>query len=286
MILQKLVIRFKTMNYKAYHFTIHPVNPGTDILIAVLGEDAFESFTTTDTGFTAYIPASALLETDLSNLHFDDFTFTLHIENIAEQNWNANWEASFEPVEVEDLVYIHANFHTPSIQATFNIEITPKMSFGTGHHDTTWQMCKALFSISIKDKVVLDMGCGTGVLAILAKKLGAASTLAIDIDEWSVENTIENCGVNNVPEIEVKKGDANLLPTHAQFDIILANINKNILKQDMKAYYNCLQTNGYLLLSGFFTTDVEELTQHATAIGFILDYTSSKNSWAIIQLKK
>ncbi len=274
------------MNYRAYHFTITPLHPGTDILMAVLGEDAFESFTTTEKGFIAYAPELANIETDFKHLKFDDFTFVLEIETIAAQNWNANWEANFEPVEVEDLVYIHANFHAPSTQAQFNIEITPKMSFGTGHHDTTWQMCKAMFTIPLSNKVVLDMGCGTGVLAILAKKLEAITTLAIDIDEWSVENTIENCMVNNVPEIEVKKGDASLLPTQATFDCILANINKNILKQDLKTYYTCLKANGYLLLSGFFTTDVEELTQHATNIGFTFDYTSSKNGWAIIQLKK
>jgi ribosomal protein L11 methyltransferase len=274
------------MNYKAYHFTITPAHPGTDILMAVLGEDAFESFTTTDKGFIAYAPEQANIETDLENLKFDDFTFIVEIETIAAQNWNANWEASFEPVEVEDLVYIHANFHAASTKTQFNIEITPKMSFGTGHHDTTWQMCKAMFAMPIANKVILDMGCGTGVLAILAKKLGAIDTLAIDIDEWSVENTIENCEVNKVSSIVVKKGDASLLPTQAQFDVILANINKNILKQDMKAYYNCLQTNGYLLLSGFFTTDVEELTQHSARLGFRFDYTSSKNGWAIIQLRK
>lgn len=274
------------MSYFAYHFTVTPVQPGSDILIALLGEDAFESFDTNETGFVAYLPESAVMEMDFKQLKFDDFTFTLTIETIADQNWNANWEASFEPVEVENLVYIHANFHAPSAQAQFNIEITPKMSFGTGHHDTTWQMCKAMFSLPILNKVVLDMGCGTGVLAILAKKLGATATLAIDIDEWSVENTIENCQVNNTSDIEVKKGDARLLPTEAKFDVILANINKNILKQDMQAYYNCLQTNGYLLLSGFFITDVEELTQHATQLGFSFDSTSSKNAWAIIQLLK
>lgn len=274
------------MNYKAYHFTVTPLQPGTDILMAILGEDAFESFDNTPTGFIAYVSEDVTVETDLSQLQFEDFTFSYKIEHITAQNWNASWEANFEPVEVEELVYIHANFHAPSSKAVYNIEITPKMSFGTGHHDTTWQMCKALYQLDVKNKTVLDMGCGTGVLAILAKKMGSGKTLAIDIDAWSVENSIENCNVNKTPDIEVKLGDANLLPKSVTFDIILANINKNILKQDMLAYFNCLQTNGYLLLSGFFTTDVEELVSHACAIGFKPDYNSSRNGWAVIQLVK
>ncbi len=274
------------MSYLAYHFTVTPVQPGSDILIALLGEEAFESFDATETGFIAYLPASATLNLDVNALHFSDFTFQWFSETIADQNWNAAWESSFEPVVVENLVCIRAHFHPLQTQVKYNIEITPKMSFGTGHHDTTWQMCKALFELELQDKTVLDMGCGTGVLAILAKKLGASEVQAIDIDAWSVENTIENCQVNKVSSMVVKKGDASLLPTHAQFDIILANINKNILKQDMKSYYNCLQINGYILLSGFFNTDVEELTQHATSLGFTFDYTNSKNGWAIIQLKK
>jgi ribosomal protein L11 methyltransferase len=274
------------MNYLAYHFKVTPTQPGTDILIAILGEEAFESFDTSEEGFVAYISDEHILQTDLTALVFEDFKFSYRVEKIETQNWNATWEANFEPVEVENIVYIHANFHAPSSTTKYNIEITPKMSFGTGHHDTTWQMCKALHSLKLKGKSVLDMGCGTGVLAILAKKMGSGRTLAIDIDAWSVENSIENCEVNQTVDIEITQGDATLLPNVPSFDIILANINKNILKQDMLRYFNCLNPGGYLLLSGFFTTDVEELVAHASNLHFKIDDHSSRNGWAIMQLKK
>lgn len=274
------------MKYLAYHFTVLPPQPGSDILIALLGEGAFESFDTTANGFTAYLPESADPGVNLSAIELEGTSFQWIIEEIAEQNWNASWESNFEPVVVENLVCIRAHFHPHHNDVKYNIEITPKMSFGTGHHDTTWQMCKALFDLDVIQKSVLDMGCGTGVLAILAKKLGAGKTLAIDIDEWSVENSIENCQVNGASDIDVKKGDASVLPEKPTFDVILANINKNVLKQDMNRYFGCMNTNGHLLLSGFFTTDVEELKQQATLCGFQYSETSSRNGWAILHLKK
>lgn len=274
------------MKYLAYHFTVSPPQPGSDILIALLGEGNFESFDTTANGFTAYLPQREEPGVDLSEIELEDTSFQWTIEEIEEQNWNANWESNFEPVVVENLVCIRAHFHPHHDDVKYNIEITPKMSFGTGHHDTTWQMCKALFDLNVNHKSVLDMGCGTGVLAILAKKLGAGKTLAIDIDEWSVENSIENCLVNGAAEIEVKKGDASILPEQPTFDFILANINKNVLKQDMNRYLHCMNPGGHLLLSGFFTTDVEELKQHAAQCGFHYVETGARNGWAILHLKK
>jgi ribosomal protein L11 methyltransferase len=162
----------------------------------------------------------------------------------------------------------------------------PKMSFGTGHHQTTRLMCKKLFEIDLKNKHVLDMGCGTGILAILANLLGATSILGIDIDEWSVENSIENCKENNSSNIKIKKGNVKLLTKEKKFEIILANINKNILKSDMPKYSNTLATNGFLLLSGFFTTDVEELKQVATENNLKFISSNNENEWAMMLLQK
>ena len=181
---------------------------------------------------------------------------------------------------------MRAHFHDKADNVKHDIVITPKMSFGTGHHDTTWLVSKTMFSLDFKNKSVLDMGCGTGILAILAKQLGATTLLGIDIDDWSIENSIENAEINDCSEIEFKKGDATLLPKQETFDIILANINKNILKQDLPNYFTCLKKGGYILLSGFFSADVEELKKLAQTIGFTFIESYNKNEWAVIKLVK
>lgn len=274
------------MNYTQYVFIVTPPEPGTDILIALLGELGFESFVQTDVGFEAYIHSENKVETDINLLSFDDFTFNYKKYEIPKTNWNEEWEKNFHPVFVDDLVCIRAHFHEPQSQVKFDIIITPKMSFGTGHHDTTWLMSKTMFDIPLKNARVLDMGCGTGILAILAKLLGARTVMGIDIDDWSIENSIENAEINQISDIEFKKGDVSLLPKTPQFDTILANINKNVLKNDMASYYQCLNNDGYLLLSGFFTADVEELRALATSIGFKFEQNFNKNEWAVIKLKK
>lgn len=274
------------MNYIQYTFTVSPPEPGSDILIALLADLGFESFNNTDNGFEAYIQEDTDNEQDIKELAFPDFSFSYNRVLIPKTNWNEEWEKNFNPVYVEDLVCIRAHFHPKSEQATHDIIITPKMSFGTGHHDTTWLVSKTMFELNFKQKAVLDMGCGTGILAILAQQLGAGSILGIDIDDWSIENSVENAAINHALEIEFKKGDAGLLDTPNAFDIILANINKNVLKMDMGTYYSSLKPKGYLLLSGFFTTDVEELTKLATTIGFNVEASYHKNEWAVIKLKK
>ncbi|MES2513323.1 MAG: 50S ribosomal protein L11 methyltransferase [Bacteroidota bacterium] len=274
------------MDYIQYAFTVSPPEPGSDILIALLADLGFESFTQNDTGLDAYIQEELDNEHLVKELSFDDFVFSYIRTAIPKTNWNEEWEKSFNPVYVDDLVCIRAHFHPASENVKHDIIITPKMSFGTGHHDTTWLVSKTMFSLSFKESTVLDMGCGTGILAILSKQLGAAKVSGIDIDEWSIENSIENAGINNASDIEFKKGDASLLPAQETYDVILANINKNVLKKDLPAYYTCLKKEGYLLLSGFFTTDVEELKQLATGIGFSFDESYHKNEWAVIKLKK
>ncbi len=274
------------MNYIQYTITVSPQEPGSDILIALLADFGFESFTQNETNLDAYIQVELENESLVKDLNFKDFTFSYTRTEIPKTNWNEEWEKNFSPVYVDDLVCVRAHFHDKSINVKHDIVITPKMSFGTGHHDTTWLVSKTMFSLDFKNKSVLDMGCGTGILAILAKLLGATKLLGIDIDDWSIENSIENAEINDCSKIEFKKGDATLLPKQETFDIILANINKNILKQDLPNYFNCLKKDGFLLLSGFFIADVEELKNLAKAIGFEFIESYQKNEWAVIKLKK
>lgn len=274
------------MDYIQYDFKVTPVEPGSDILIALLAELGFESFTQNDTGVEAYIQEEIENEELVKELSFEDFSFSYTRTVIPKTNWNEEWEKNFSPVYVDDLVCIRAHFHPKSNNIKHDIVITPKMSFGTGHHDTTWLVSKTMFSIPFTNTHVLDMGCGTGILAILAKQLGATKLLGIDIDDWSIENSIENAAINAAADIEFKKGDASILPGTETFDIILANINKNVLKKDLPAYYACLKKDGHLLLSGFFTADVEELKQLTQSIGFTFIESYNKNEWAVIKLKK
>lgn len=274
------------MNYLAYHFTVNPPQPGSEILAALIADFGFDSFDYTDKGFVAYIKEEDSGNVVLDDFTFDDFTFSLRVEKIAQTNWNEEWEKNFEPVLVDDLLLIRAPFHEKNNSVKHEIIIMPKMSFGTGHHQTTKLMCRELFNTNVKNKRVLDMGCGTGILAILAKQLGANDVLGIDIDEWSVENSIENCAVNNCSDIVIKKGDANLLANEKNFDLILANINKNILKNDIPAYAAKMNAGAKLFLSGFFTTDVEELTNVASTNNLKFVSTNNDNEWAMIVLEK
>jgi ribosomal protein L11 methyltransferase len=274
------------MDYIQYTFTVTPAEPGSDILIALLADLGFESFTQNDTGFEAYIQGAFDNEAALKELSFADFSFSYARTEIPKANWNEEWEKNFSPVYVDDLVCIRAHFHPAPDNVKHDIVITPKMSFGTGHHDTTWLMSKTLFSLGLNNKSVLDMGCGTGILAILARQLGATAVTGIDIDDWSIENSIENAEVNHINDIEFKKGDASLLPKKETFDVILANINKNVLKQDMASYFNALKKEGYLLLSGFFISDVEELKDLAVKTGFSFIENYGRNEWAVIKLRK
>ncbi len=273
-------------NYIAYYFKVEPPQPGTDILIASLGEAGFESFVENEEGFEAYISEELEKTINLTEFIFEDFKFTFEKEKIEHSNWNAEWEKNFEPVLVEDLLLIRAPFHAQVKNIKHEIVIMPKMSFGTGHHDTTWLMCKQLFDLDLKNKSVLDMGTGTGILAIVAKKLGASPIVGIDIDEWSAENAKENCIANDGAEIEIRLGDKELLDDYKGFDVILANINKNVLKIQIPLYSKLLKDNGILLMSGFFTTDVDELEKFANENKLKLVERYNKNDWAVMKLKK
>ena len=274
------------MAYLAYHFKVSPLQPGSEILIALIADFGFDTFDYSDVGFIAYINEEISTNLNFTDLKFDDFIYSYQIEKIKTINWNAEWEQNFDPVLVDDLLFIRAPFHEKNLSFKHEIVIMPKMSFGTGHHQTTRLVCKEMFSIDFYNKRVLDMGCGTGILAILSKKLGAKEVIGIDIDEWSVENSVENCSVNMFPEIQIKLGNVDLLKNEFHFDIILANINKNILKKDIQYYSEKLVTKGRIFLSGFFTTDINEIKDVANInnLNFIL--STNENEWAMMVFEK
>lgn len=274
------------MNYIAYRFVVNPPQPGSEILMAVIADLGFESFDHNDEGFDAYIPEDLAKDLNLAELIFNDFTYVYSTEKIEQVNWNAEWEKNFEPVVINDLLGIRAPFHEKNNSVKYEIVIMPKMSFGTGHHQTTRLACEQMSRIDFKDKRVLDMGTGTGILAIFAKQLGATDILGIDVDEWSVENALENCASNGATNIKIKRGDVESLLPEQPFDVILANINKNILKKQLPVYAQKIKAGGTLLLSGFFTTDVDELKQLGENLGFNFISIAHENEWAVLVLQK
>ncbi len=273
------------MNYIACTFLIEPreitVETVREILIAELGELGFESFTETDKGVTAYIQKKDWnnnLLNDVQILNSDDVKISFTIEEIEQVNWNEEWENNFEPITVNDLVGVRAPFHEKK-DLPYDIVIEPKMSFGTGHHETTHLMIQHLIGLDLKDKTVLDMGCGTGILAIFAEMRGAKQLDAIDIDTWCYENSLENVERNQCVNIKVYEGDASILG-NKKYDVIIANINRNILLQDISVYAKNLEKNGILLLSGFYTEDIPVIDKEASENGLKLQKTLERNNWA------
>ncbi len=243
--------------YLAYYFKVQPLSPAVEILIAELGEAGFESFVETDEGVNAYIQKEEWHDSILKNiqiLNSDEFEISFTSEEIAQTNWNAEWEKNFNPIIVDDTCTVRAPFHEVP-KTEYDIIIEPKMSFGTGHHETTHMMIQHILQNDFDGKTVLDMGCGTGILAILAEMKGAKHVDAIDIDNWCYQNSIENVERNNCDRIEVFEGDLSLLTE--QYDIILANINRNILLKDIMTYNEHLNKGGMLFVSGFYDNDVQ-----------------------------
>jgi len=260
-------------------------NPGnqekTEILIAEMAEKGFESFVEEDDHLLAYIPqkdysAEMLLQIDaFQNLDKEQVRFTV-IEN---QNWNAMWESNYPPVKIANRCFIHAPFHKPDPEADFNILVKPKMAFGTAHHETTAMMVELLLDEPVSGKRVLDMGCGTGVLAILAALKGAKDVTAIDNDEWAYRNALENAALNTVDFIDIDLGDGSLLKGKKGFDLILANINKNILLNDMEVYAKALNANGKIIFSGFYAEDLEDIRKATKPNGLNFVLHISRNNW-------
>ena len=278
------------MDYVQYSLSPIPFEPWNEILVAELSEIGFESFMEEEKIVLAYIPESSentvAIESILESFKTkNDLVFTWSRKNIEHQNWNAVWESNFEPVFIENSLSIVAPFHDASFRRNRVIEIDPKMSFGTGHHQTTFLMCQEILSLSLEGKSILDMGTGTGVLAILAEQLGAKQCIAIDIESWSVENTKSNALRNGCSKIIALEGGSSKIPS-MQFDYIFANINKNVLKEQMKTYALNLKPDGIILLSGFFITDVDELVLFANKLGLSKVGIREKENWALIKLKK
>lgn len=268
------------MNYIGYYFEIEPLQPGSDILIAELGEEGFESFVETEKGISAFIQKKDWHKDILKNIQIlssGEFRITFTYEEIEQVNWNTEWEKNFEPIRVNDTVSVRAPFHEKT-DLPYEIVIEPKMSFGTGHHETTHLMIQQLLNVDLKDKTVLDMGSGTGILAIMAELRGAKSVDAIDIDDWCYENAMENAERNNCKKIQVFKGDAALL-AEKNYDVIIANINRNVLINDLPVYYKCLNKEGVLLLSGFYREDIPYIRKAATGLGLKESDLLEKNNW-------
>lgn len=269
------------MNYYACSFS----NPDNEVLkdmfMELLGTIGFDSFMDTEDGFEAYCQESALDETELDEIlrmeQFADVSL-LKKELIPDQDWNATWEASYDPVIINELCRIRAPFHKVEGTYRYDLVIEPKMSFGTAHHETTSQIIELMLQSEFSGLNVLDMGSGTGVLAILAKKLGSAMTVAIDNDEWAYRNALDNIRLNDENEIVVELGDASSL-NDRQFDVILANINRNILLRDMKEYVKSLVENGRIFFSGFYEEDLVLITKEAEHLGLKYVNHVTKNNW-------
>lgn len=259
-----------------------------DVLIAELGEIGFESFIDSDKGFLAYIKHDLFDENSLTQIQIiaaNPEIFNYSYQLVEDQNWNAVWESNYDAVVIADRCGIRAPFHPENKEVEFDLVIEPKMSFGTAHHETTSNMIEFLLEEDLEGKSVLDMGCGTSVLAILAAKRGGVNIYAIDNDEWAYENSLENIERNHVPEIKVLLGDAALLHDMG-FDVIIANINRNILLNDIKSYVNVLNDNGVLLMSGFYEQDIAAIKEETEKYNLSFDRYKLKNNWVAIRFTK
>jgi ribosomal protein L11 methyltransferase len=270
--------------YLGFHFSVEPKEIGSEILVAELGELPFESFIESDLGIVAYIQKQFWTENILDDLHIlssPEFQISYTIEEIDQVNWNEEWEKNFEAIEVDGICHVRAPFH-PKTDAKYDIVIEPKMSFGTGHHETTHMMIQHLLETDVKGKKTLDMGCGTAILAILAEMKGAQPIDAIDIDNWCYLNSIENATRNNCTQITVYEGDADLLKDK-KYDLIIANINRNILLNDMQTYVDCLNKEGILLLSGFYNEDIPFIDASCTEKGLTYVKKFERNNWVSLK---
>jgi len=268
------------MNYYELLFTTSPTEDyQQDLLINELAEIGFDTFEMIDSGFKAYIPLSTFNQHALDNVvavYQEMFPFSYETNIIEQKNWNQVWESNFEPIQIKDQAFVRATFHQPRPEFKYDIVIDPKMAFGTGHHETTSMMMDMMLENNFTGKKVLDMGCGTGILAILANKLGAADITAIDYDPICYESTIENAHLNNCNNITAICGSKEAVPVE-QFDIILANINRNILIDQMERYSEVLKPGGEIYFSGFYETpDLDIISQEA--LKYALKYISHKKA--------
>src|SRR5690554_5673071 len=275
------------MNYIQISLDISPKHPWTEVITQGLAEIGFESFTEENEALQAYISEDNFQEESLEQMikTYSDVKIHTKKQLIPSQNWNAVWESDYEPVVIEKELIIRAPFHPLDDSFALSVEIQPQMSFGTGHHQTTFLLNQTLLEIDFAAKSVLEVGTGTGVLGILASKLGAENVFGTDIEEGAVVNAIENCERNQISNFIVAKGDLEIVPKN-NYDVIIANINKNVLLRHLEGYSNLIKDEGILLLSGFFETDIQSLDDAAKYHGFEIKEIFTKEKWAVLKLHK
>ncbi len=255
-----------------------------EFLIAELSLFPFDAFEETPVGLLASCEQAAFKAEEVQEV-LDRYQVAYQVDQVEKVNWNEVWEKNYDPVIVEDQCIVRAAFHEPRPEFPYEIIITPKMSFGTGHHATTWQVLHYQLQLDQTNKKVIDVGCGTGALAIMAHKRGATKISAVDIDEWCIENSMENFTLNDCANVELKLGGIEIIPEKEQFDIMLVNINKNVLIQQMAEYVKRLAQNGVLVLSGFYQEDVQDLRAVAQSSGLTYRTESERNRWAMLVLE-
>jgi len=274
------------MDYIEVNFKIDTNSPEMEILMAQLAEIGYESFMESEDDLLAYVQVDNFSESLLAEMIKSSQSQPMYsFKTIQEQNWNEVWESNYDPVTVKDQVYIRAPFHETKPAIKYEILVNPKMSFGTAHHETTSLMIELMLGEEMNGKKVLDMGCGTGILAILSEMMGAAKVDAIDNDEWAYNNSLENVEKNNCEKIYVQLGDVSALKT-VEYNFILANINRNVLLKDIAMYATHMVQNGILLLSGFYTEDLDLIESSANNNNLSLDYNLVKNNWVAARFVK
>ena len=277
------------MKYNVVRLTLSPVEPWRDLLVYALGDEGdYDSFEETAEGVDAYVPTAKFDEAALKAAiaaSCEGCKVRYTVEPLDDKDWNAEWERQHQAVLVDGFCWVRAPFHPHRDDVEYEIEIEPKMSFGTAHHATTCMMLGWVRDLEMSGRRVLDMGCGTAVLAILARKRGAAIVEAVDVDEWAYRNALENTQRNGCGDIAVRLGDASTLGTEPRFDVILANINRNILLRDMEAYKAVLAPAGCLIISGFYESDIPALTHKAMQLGLKPTGQRTRDGWASVRLK-
>ena len=280
------------MKYFEFTFYTSPCTETVnDVLTAVLGEVGFESFVECEGGLTAYIQQTLCdenaIKIAITEFPLPDTDITYTYTEAEDKDWNEEWEKNyFKPIRIGKDCIIRASFHEHEPGYTYNIIIDPKMAFGTGNHETTFLMISEMLKLDLIGKELLDMGCGTAVLAILARMKGAGRVVGIDIDEWAYNNALENIRLNNTNDIMVALGGAEQIPAFGTFDIVFANINRNILLNDIRHYNECMKPGAFLYMSGFYVEDIPAIEEECKRNGLALLSHTEKNNWAAVKVQK
>lgn len=282
------------MNYYELKFTYQSPIETTiinDVLAAELGEIGFESFTESEDGLLAYISDSLYnvkeLQDKLNDFPLENVNIHFSEQLVESKDWNEEWEKNyFKPIRIGNDCIIRASFHQPEPGFTYNIIIDPKMAFGTGNHETTYLMIGEMLKLDLEGKDLLDMGCGTAVLAILAKMKKAGKVVGIDIDEWAYNNALENIRLNATEDIEIALGGAEQIPAFGTFDIVFANINRNILLNDIRHYTDCMKPGALLFMSGFYTEDIPVIKAECELNGLNFISHAERNNWVAVRVEK